>query len=170
MTSPDELKAKRTEFDRVIIKHKLFAEALQMIDDSLELSDMSVEPASAIITGPPGTGKSTLCRTVQHIIEQRFPPTTEITPDGIRKTISVVSCALESGVTIKGLAKSMLKDLGVENAKGDQTDLTLRLYDLLKTCETKLILMDEFQHLLQRGAVRSKELVCDWVKNLMCCR
>ena len=87
--------------------------------------------------------------------------------DSVKKRIPIFNSSLESGATIKGVAKEMLIKLGANDTSGDQTDLTLRLYDLLKTCETKLIVLDEFHHLLQRGAERSKELVCDWVKNLM---
>lgn len=157
----------RKKFESYIIPHELFADAIQKVDDCLDASMVSIEPVSCLITGIAGTGKSTVCKILLNNIEKKYPPAQIINLDSVKKTIPVFYCAIGSGITIKGLAKQMLIHLGAVEISGDQTDLTSRLYTLLKTCETKLILLDEFQHLLQRGAEKSKEQVCDWVKNLM---
>ena len=158
---------KRKEFEKFIVPHKLYAAAMKKVDDCIDASLVSADPSSCLITGSAGTGKSTLCKDIVKRVEKKYPPSTAVGDDSIKKIISIFNTSLESGVSIKGVAKEMIINLGSRDTKGDQTDLTLRLYDLLKTCETKLIVLDEFHHLLQRGAERTKELVSDWVKNLM---
>ena len=157
----------RKKFASYIVAHQLFADALNKVDQSLEASSTTDEPVSCLITGIAGTGKSTICKNLLHKIAKSYPPGQVVAKDSVKRTIPVFLCAIGSGITIKGLAKQMLRELGASDVAGDQTDLTYRLHVLLKTCETKLILMDEFQHLLQRGAEKSRDQVCDWVKNLM---
>ncbi len=167
MTKEIDNLAKRKKFEDFVIPHKLYADAMMKIDDCIDASQVSADPSSCLITGMAGTGKSTVCKDIVKKIEKMFPSSTEIGDDSVKKKISIFNSSLESGVGIKGVAKEMLINLGSSDTTGDQTDLTLRLYVLLKTSETKLIVLDEFHHLLQRGAEKSKEQVCDWVKNLM---
>lgn len=158
---------KQIEFSRYTIPHKLFADALQKVEDCLVSSEIAIDPNACLVTGLPGTGKSTLSRKLIRDIEEQIPPSTIVSDDSIKKTKPVFYIKLDSDVTTKRLAKGMLMALGGTNVSGDGTDLTMRLIRLLKTCETKLIILDEFHHLLLRGAEKTKEAVCNWVKYLL---
>ena len=157
----------QSEFSRYTIPHKLFADALQKVEDCLSSSEIAVEPNACLVTGLPGTGKSTLSRNLIRDIEEQIPPRTIVSDDSIKKTKPAFYIKLDSDITTKRLAKSMLIALGGEKITGDSTDLTMRLIKLLATCETQLIILDEFHHLLLRGAEKTKETVCNWVKYLL---
>lgn len=159
-------KRKQKEFAAYVVPHKLFADALYKVRECLESSEVA-DSNACLITGLPGTGKSTLCKNLKSNIEKQVPPQTIVGDDSIKKIIPVFYIKLDGDVTTKRLAKGMLLALGEMNVSGDGTDLTMRLVQLLKTCETKLILMDEFHHLLLRGAEKTKEAVCNWVKYLL---
>ncbi len=158
---------KQREYARYTIPHKLFADALEKVEDCLASTQVAVDTNACLITGLPGTGKSTLSNKLIKDIEEQIPPRTVLTEDSIKKIIPVFYTKLDSDVTTKRLAKSMLIALGEENVSGDGTDLTMRLVRLLKTCDTRLIILDEFHHLLLRGAEKSREAVCNWVKFLL---
>jgi Cdc6-like AAA superfamily ATPase len=117
-----------------------------------------------LLTGLSGVGKSTVCKYVVQQIGGRKQIESEW---GVIETVPAFYCELPAGPTLKSLTIGMLAQLGCAHLSGDATTLLYRLITLLKTCQTQVILLDEFHHLLGKGAEKTKILVCDWVKTLM---
>jgi len=68
---------------------------------------------------------------------------------------------------IKILAGAMLRELGSPYwNKGGAEDRTYQLIVLLRACKTRLLLLDEVNHLVDRGAQRTHHNVGDWIKAL----
>lgn len=50
--------------------------------------------------------------------------------------------------------------------RGDQTQRTIHLNALLKGCKTQLVVLDEVNHLVDRGGSKTHHAVADWIKQL----
>jgi hypothetical protein len=159
-----EIKDKLIQFAQFVVNHPEYAEAMECISRSIDATLTRGEPASAVLTGEPGTGKSTVCKiALSHFGERRIV-TTEA---GTTEIVPAFYCSLQAGATIKSLTTSMLQELGSNNVTGNSSTLFKRLVTLLQTCQTKLIVLDEFDNLLRKGAEKSREQVCDWVRTLL---
>ena len=152
------------EFSEVIVSHPEYAEAMECILRGVEATKMRGEPASVLLTGEPGTGKSTVAKmALTHFGEERIVET----DTGTTRIIPTIRCSLPAGATIKSLTVSMLQALGSNSENGNISTLFKRLVTLLKTCQTEIIVLDEFDNLLRKGADRTREQVCDWVRTLL---
>lgn len=160
----DEIKSKLVQFSQFVVSHPEYADAMDCISRSIDTTFTRGEPASALLTGDPGTGKSTVCKfALSHFGERRIVSTAT----GTTEIVPAFYCSLQAGATIKSLTTSMLQELGSTNVTGNNSTLFKRLVTLLQTCQTKLIVLDEFDNLLRKGAEKSREQVCDWVRTLL---
>lgn len=132
-------------------------EALEYMNLAHRMSGSS--PLNFVVVGKPGAGKTSLCNKVKSLI-----PSVEI---GELTTRPVVHVQMGSGATVPVLVKQLLKDIGQIKTNGlrhdDQKEL---LFTQLKCCETKLILLDEFQQLVRRNNRDFNDRVCDFIKEL----
>lgn len=152
------------QFASSVIKHSMFSKAEKVLEKSLRDSEIAKKAKSTIVTGESGTGKTTLCK----IFISRYPEPHQITTD--RAVITIVPaffCSVPSQVTIKSMAISILRGLGESDLSGDSNSVTNRAISLLRIKQTKLIVLDEFHHLLRSEAVKTREGVCDWVKHII---
>lgn len=160
----DAIRDRQQRFAHFIVPHQAYTQAVATIEHAVVAAHTTREPVSVLMTGESGTGKTTICRV---LVSQRPPAETKIEEGGIRRVIPAFYCAVPADVSIKGLASEMLNRLGCEEMRGDRVILERRLMGLLKTCQTEVIFLDEFHHLLARGAEKTRAGVCDWVKGLM---
>lgn len=117
------------------------------------------EPEHLMLIGHPGTGKSTLLKKLlascPRVVHQEF---TEV---------PILYTEIPARTTIKALAGLMLQNLGSEYwNRGDETARTHQLVTLIRACRCKLIILDEVNHLVDRGGVKTHYLVGDWIKQL----
>lgn len=158
------LNEKLKSFSNHIVQHTVYSEATEKIMQCIEITSTRREPASAMLVGEPGSGKTTICK---HIVQQFGPGYVVQNDHGITSTVPAFYCGVPAGVSVKSLSVHMLTKLGCHELRGDSISLMERLSQLLITCETKVIMLDEFHHLLLRGAERTRAVVCDWIKTLM---
>lgn len=152
-----------------VIEHPTLVAAKSMILRLVDQSAYLREPVNGVLTGAPGCGKTTVCDLVIATLHQE-PISTELGTQ-IQRTAIYVS--VPSPVTIGAVATEILKALGdLRPESGTAAQKTARISHLLKVSGTKVILLDEFQHLftLSTGTnlISSKvKEVQNWVKALI---
>ncbi len=162
----DAVYAQIASLDTVVVAHEGLSQALAGLTECIAWSAHSKEPAGAVLLGVGGTGKTTLC----NAIVNRFPPVDVVEDDALIKKIPAFYAYVPSPSGIRSLALKLLEHLGETSMNRSRTtDLTKRLSRLLTRCGTKIILLDEFHHLLAEGGPDDKRSVkiCNWLKTLI---
>ena len=117
------------------------------------------EAEHLLIIGESGVGKSTLLRRFRDL----HPP---VARDEYTE-VPVLYVALDSACSIKKLARSLLLELGSKYwDKGDESQLTYQLICLLRGCKVRLVILDEVNHLVDRGGEKTHHNIADWIKRL----
>jgi hypothetical protein len=117
------------------------------------------EAENLFVVGEPGVGKSKLlmkfCDSHPRVVHAEF---TEI---------PVLYVEVPSKSSIDELASAMLLKLGSPFWNcGKTKELTHQLKTLLKACKVRIILVDEVNHLVDKGGVKTHHLIADWLKEL----
>lgn len=134
------------------------AENLERIEELFNYHCVDEEPEHIMLIGDPGTGKSTLLKSVA----QEHPP---IERDDFTE-VPVLYARVPPNCTIKKLAGAMLLALGSPFwNKGTEEDRSFQLGKLIPACRTRLIILDEINHVVDRGQSKSHESVADWIKH-----
>jgi Cdc6-like AAA superfamily ATPase len=152
--------------ERIVIVESLFIVypflkwCLEKIDECQQFSKLSAEPQCLLITGETGVGKITLSK----MHEAKYP---RLDLEG-GTVVPVLRATIPIPSTSKTLVTTLLNDLGDPNATTGSTHVqTLRLVDLLIACKTELIILDEFQHFIDRDSEKVLAEISDWLKNLI---
>lgn len=125
----------------------------------IEYRCVEEEPAGLAIVGETGTGKSTVLARVA----KRYPRIEHVE----FTEIPVLLVPVPAKCTIKLLCSRILRVMESPFAtRGNEEDLTYQLLTLLRTCKTRLIILDEVNHLADRGGQKSHYMVGDWIKSL----
>jgi Cdc6-like AAA superfamily ATPase len=137
---------------------------LKRIKDTIKhchrYSRYSREPKCLLITGRPGVGKTTLAE-----YYMKDYPRIE-TDEGLKVPILYVKIEVPS--TPKNLVSSILSALGDPAAeKGTIGSQTRRLRKFLEDLKTELIILDEFQHFIDRDSLKVLKTISDWLKLLI---
>lgn len=143
------------------IRYPRFNELYDDIGLCQELSCTTGEPQCMALEGPTGVGKSTLVTTYA----EAFPRYETAT--GIKVPVFYVETP--SPVTVKGMAARMLEALGDPAAHhGPLWSMNSRLiYFLGEACAVRLVILDDFHHLIDQRTHRILETVSDWLKVLI---
>lgn len=145
--------------DVQIVKHLRFNELCKVIRECQELSLMSGEPKCMILEGRSGVGKTTL---VKHYAQQFGQRATD--QNGEQRVLYLL---VPAPVTVKALIIGMLDQLGAATDRSRSLyDQRIRLVHFLKNLGVELVILDEFQHLLQHSG-RNRSEVSDFLKNLI---
>jgi hypothetical protein len=117
------------------------------------------EPEHLMVCGAPGVGKTRLLRR----FENRHP---RIEHDDVTE-IPVLYAPVPSACSIKKLAGAMLGSMGSPYwSHGGEEERSHQLMILLRTCKCRLVVLDEVNHLLDRGSAKTHYAVADWIKQL----
>lgn len=141
------------------IFHPTFTLALAHIDKAF--SRFGRRPASCYIIGESGVGKTTLATTAKNEILAK----TKQCKDSV--TIPVVMVALEDGALPDEVRKDILEELGVDSSGYTGRSLKRLLEKQLKVCGVRLILIDEFQHLMRKNDKDVNRNACNFIKKLI---
>jgi hypothetical protein len=152
-----------TPLDRartLLIRYPRFEELQESIRECVEMSRNAGEPHCMSLEGVTGAGKSTLIRTYL----EAFPRYE--TETGTQ--IPIFYLPTPSPVTVKGMAAMMLTAMGDPAAhRGALWSMNLRLIHFLKACGVKLVILDDFQHLVDAQTNRVLREVSDWLKTVI---
>ncbi|WP_250537634.1 MULTISPECIES: TniB family NTP-binding protein [unclassified Caballeronia] len=117
------------------------------------------EPAHLFIIGESGVGKSTLLNRYEkshpRIIHEDY---TEI---------PILLVRLDEAPTPKTLAGILLKAMESPFwSKGDAVERKVQLLSLLRACKVRLVIIDEANHLVDRGGEKTRHNAADWLKTV----
>lgn len=152
--------ARKALVERIFIKSPRFLRVRNMIERCHQHSKISAEPECLLITGWQGTGKTTLYKSYAEGFPRR------VTDEGAQ--VPVLATTIPVPATVKSLATQLLHAMGDPKAgEGTGTSQTLRLLGLAEDCGVELIILDEFQHFIDRDSNSILGEVADWLKNLI---
>lgn len=161
MNAPySDIRQKCLEMKRILIRHPYFNAILAEMESCFEESVDCAEPQCMLITGDTGVGKSRLLETF-HSLHPHFI-------NGDHTETPVLLASLPLPATISGLFTAILACLKAPYPdRGNIEYKHTRLIQLLSRCYARMIILDEFQHLVERGTVRRIEVVADAIKSLI---
>lgn len=147
-------------FEEENIPFPPFVEALNVIEEQLALFRNTGIAQHLIVLGESGTGKSTLCK----YLVAKYPRA--VLPE--RDVLPVLHIPVPASATIAGVASEILKKLGdPAPTAGTIPAKTQRIIALCKGCKVELLLVDEAQHMQDRGRQSTQYHVADWIKRLI---
>lgn len=117
------------------------------------------EPEHLMLIGESGVGKSTLLR--------RYVETHARTVHEEFTEIPALYVAIPAACSIKKLAGEILWVMGSPFwDRGGEPERTHQLLTLLRACKVRLVVLDEVNHLVERGSFRTHYAVGDWIKQI----
>lgn len=143
--------------DGTLIPHPGYQAVEQQLDVLYRTMEVSVDPMCLAITGDSRAGKS---RALE-MFELAHKPYRS--PEGLK--VPVLRVRVPSKPTAKLLAQTFLYKLRDPlYAKGSEGVLTCRLMKLIPEVGTRVIVLDEFQHFVDKATAGVQEYVTDWLK------
>ncbi|MFM0371059.1 TniB family NTP-binding protein [Paraburkholderia aspalathi] len=133
--------------------------AISALDRLYAYDCIDEEPEHMMLIGESGVGKSTLLirfRDLHPLVEHE-----EFTE------IPVLYIKVTPSCTPRKLAGLLARALGSPFwNKGKEEELTDQVKCLLKACKVKLVILDEANHLVDRGGEKTQHNTADWIKTL----
>jgi Cdc6-like AAA superfamily ATPase len=143
----------------MFIRHTQVARILNRIERCHKITE-STEPRCFFFTGDTGCGKTSAIERYM----RDYPRQAEA--DGIR--VPVLKSTISAIPTVKSVAMRLLEDLGDPlYHKGTTPAMSSRLYRLIKECGVELIIIDEFQHLIDTDSEKIIRGTANWLKELV---
>ncbi|WP_282066405.1 TniB family NTP-binding protein [Vibrio rotiferianus] len=150
------------EVKNIFINNPQIKEIFDDISDCREFSDGKHEPECMIVVGDTGAGKTTI---INKYLAQN--PRTETNEGAV---IPILSTSLPPNATPITASEQLLSDLGDPFAfsrGNDPVKIAKEVADLMKSCEVELIIIDEFQHMIDRKKKEVLHSAADWLKMLI---
>ncbi|SEB26015.1 MULTISPECIES: TniB family NTP-binding protein [unclassified Paenibacillus] len=156
-----EHKRRKEHVKKIIVHHPQYNEVLEQLEDMLYMSDGSVSPDQLFIFGPTGVGKST----VTTEFKDRYPPVEVFTSDKHYTRIPVLHVRVPPKASPKALASKLLNQMGDPFFNvGTEVQMTSRIHHFIRELEIKMIILDEFQHLIDSDRDSVLATAANWVK------
>lgn len=147
-------------FDEEYIEFAAFKAAADAIRGNLEMFREVGMAKNLVVLGESGTGKSTLCRWLAAAYPKQEHKERDILP--------VLVVGVPAAATIASMAEAFLTPLGdpAPNS-GSISEKARRIVKLVHGCKVEMILIDEAQHISDRGQSVTHYMVADWLKVLI---
>ncbi|MDU0203997.1 TniB family NTP-binding protein [Paenibacillus sp. MAH-36] len=160
--NPELLQRQQEAMEKVkklIVFHPMFQKIYQEMFKCHMLSKNSAKSECLCIFGESGTGKTT----VLELYRDKFPRREE----SQGSIIPVLIVELPSSATPKDVASKILFELGDPYFdKGTEKTMKVRIVDFIQNCGVQLVILDEFNHLIDSDTKRVLQKVADWIKGL----
>ena len=153
-----DIAVRRAELRKIFVNRPVTDHLTELLDKIRRERDAMDEPSNVMLTGNTGTGKSSFLRNYASRSPARRPRGSLVQP--------VLLAEFVTGTTVIGAAKSLLVKLkDPSDGSGKLTDLTFRTIHQIKKQLVEMILLDEFQHLVETGPARINK-AADFVKQV----
>ncbi|MFN4163024.1 MAG: TniB family NTP-binding protein [Ferrovibrio sp.] len=147
--------------ERLTVRYPRWKRIYGKIEDCRVLSKNAAEPRCLLIVGRSGVGKTSL---IQKYLAEHPPRET-----AMGRVVPVLFAQIPAPATIKAMASHLLEALGDPMPqRGTLDGMTQRSVRLIAACQVELIILDEFQHFIDREKnFKVLQTVSDWLKNLI---
>lgn len=157
----DKQKEKLNEFRDVFIEYPIITTVFNDFDRLRLGKGLSGEKPCMLLNGDTGTGKTAL---IKQYKERHLPQLI----NGVMNHPVLVS-RIPSNPTLESTLAELLKDLGQVGSterklRVNGTRLTTSLIKCLKTCGTELIIIDEFQELIEHNQGKKRREIANRLK------
>ena len=153
--------ARISKAKRAFVSTPSVTKILGYMDRCRDLSDFESEPTCMMVFGASGVGKTTVIKKYLSQNNRDSKVRGEVVP--------VLHIELPDNAKPIDAARELLLEMGDPLALYD-TDLarlTKKLTDLIPLVGVKLIIIDEFQHLVEEGSNRILTKVGNWLKMIL---
>lgn len=147
-------------FEKEYVNFDAFAQIFNKLTQTLQLYRKSGVVRNLVVIGESGSGKTSLAQAFrdqyprQHMLEKTVTP--------------VAYVEVPSIGTIGALARQILVGLGDPfPEKGRVIDQTARIELLIKNSGVEMLILDEAQHVYDRGQNKTQYATADWLKSLL---
>lgn len=147
-------------FQSLIIPHTRFIAAARSIESAIDVGKLTGTFAGVRVTAPSGAGKTVLLEYVKsNLAASEFDD----------KAKNVVCASLKENPSVSQVQSALLEkfDYAVPARAANNNDVNVILTKAINHHRTKLIVIDEFQHVFLTGGVKFATPVIDWLKRLM---
>jgi type II secretory pathway predicted ATPase ExeA len=163
----EDLIARVSELDKVIILHAAFGNAVLGIEECVQKSRHYIEPVGSLVLAEAGLGKTTVSRALL----ARMPISTECDSHVEKTIVPAFYFEIPSPATVRSVAASMLSALGASASTSGKSAqyLTERLCMLLERSKTILVFADEVHNLFgdkSQSSITNNQ-VRNWIKTLV---
>lgn len=158
MSMQNALEKIRTFEGRTVL-HPRHIRALERLDECYALTVETKKTRSVMVVGESGVGKSTL----MNAFVEKYPRKETRN----QTIIAVLVVSVPSSPSKGAMADAILTKFGDIYVRGSVQDKRARILLLMKQCGVKCLVLDEFQHFIDRGGTRTYSAVADWIKEVM---
>ncbi|MFB9160234.1 TniB family NTP-binding protein [Chromobacterium violaceum] len=145
--------------EHIQILHPQFSTALERLSHFHSLWREGAAARHLLLVGASGTGKTSAL----HTFASRHPPMQ--TDEGA--LLPIVYVRVPASPTVRGLAESILIALGAGlQMRGSSAEKTNQVVQLMRSCKTEMLMLDEFHHFVDSGH-KTFEEVTEWLKTLI---
>ena len=145
------------------VSHRYWDEVMEKIVICHNLQTLSADPPGLMVVGPAGMGKTSLLKSYANC----YPPV--IGKEG--NLFPIVFATIPSpsrSDAVRDLPKAILYALNDPFAdRGTSLTMTRRLIGFFRDCETKLLILDEVQHLYDRDNNKILYNASNWLKTFI---
>lgn len=142
-----------------------FREAMRLITKCFDTTRHRKDPASAMLIGSTGVGKTRLCR----MIEKQLGSPRKVRTDRCEYIVKpCVYVELPESATIKSLSMVLARELGAPPSDHQSvTTLETLIIERLHIMQVKLVILDDFHHIAEKGQSKTKSSLCSWISILL---
>ncbi|MDX1539585.1 TniB family NTP-binding protein [Arsukibacterium sp.] len=159
--SEEDIKAKLARFRSAFLASPFLKAVLNELDECRELSKLGGDPECIIVTGDTGAGKTSLINKYLELNARN---------DSYEGTlIPVLSTTLPGEANSVALFQQILADLGHPYPFESSNEVALRkqIKAIAQNCGLELIIIDEFQHLIERKSLKILKETANSIKSLI---
>ena len=149
------------KIERLIISHSSFVVAKNQLVRLADLAHQLRDPGGLVLAGESGTGKDSLIDAMKLLM-----PSSNLL-DSVHRRLVIVNT--DAAPSVGDFTAKMLIQLGYSFAKFGKADNSERrdiLVEALIACRVRLMLLNEFQHVIEGNRNKLGHALADWFKRL----